>query len=162
MADQFTDAELNKFLEGEVDADFTPDISEQEALDEVERARRHTAFLKKRDEAFALMKKYHSEPTKLWQIAYQWLMISNPDAKADVEAVIEECRQLRETRANKFARSNDIGLRYGMRIPRIVLETLQYIDPRIEQIEIADPASAKKLYRQIEQTFPQFRIPKSD
>lgn len=162
MADKFTDAELDKFLEGEVDADFTPDITEQEALDEVDRARRHNAFLKKRDEAFALMKKYHSEPTKLWRIAYQWLMISNPDARKDVEAIIEECRNLRDSRSNKFARSKDIGLRYGMRIPSIVLETLQYIDPRIEQIEVLDPAAAKKLYREIEATFPQFRIPKSD
>ena len=162
MADQFTDKELDAFLSGDVDEDFTPDISEQQALDEVERARRHAAFLKKRDQAFTLMKKYHSDPLKLWQIAYQWLMLSNPDAKADVEQVIEECRELRESRANKFARSKDIGLRYGMRIPKIVLETLQYIDPRIEQIELLDPAAAKKLYRQIEQVFPQFRIPKAD
>lgn len=162
MADQFTDAELDKFLEGEVDADFTPDITEQEALDEVNRARRHTEFLKKREEAFKLMQKYHSDPAKLWQVAYKWLMISNPDARADIEAVIKECEEIRSTRANKFARSKDIGLRYGMRIPRIVLETLQYIDPRIEQIELQDPASGKKLYREIEAAFPQFRIPKSD
>lgn len=162
MADKFTDEELDKFLEGEVDADFTPDISEADALEEVERARRHTEFLKKRDEAFALMKKYHSEPTKLWRIAYKWLMMSNPDARLDIEGIIRECKELRETRANKFARSEDIGLRYGMRIPRILLETLQYIDPRIAEIETQDPASAKKLYREIEATFPEFRIPKAD
>ena len=43
MADQFTDKELDAFLSGDVDEDFTPDISEQQALDEVERARRHAA-----------------------------------------------------------------------------------------------------------------------
>lgn len=162
MADQFTDAELDKFLEGEVDADFTPDISEQEALDEVNRARRHNEFLKKREEAFALMKRYQHNPQKLWRIAYRWLMYSNPDARADVLAIIEECKQLRDTRANKFARSKDIGMRYGMRMPRIVLETLQYIDPRIQLMEVGDPAGAKKIYRELEAAFPEFRIPKQD
>lgn len=162
MADQFTDKELDKFLEGEVDADFTPDISNEDALEEVNRARRHTEFLKKREEAFALMKKYENDPQKLWRIVYRWLMYTNPDARADVKAVIEECRQLRETRSNRFARSKDLNMRFGMRIPRIVLETLQYVDPRIEQMEIADPAAAKKIYRQLEVTFPEFRIPKQD
>lgn len=162
MADKFTDKELDKFLEGEVDADFTPDISEQEALDEVNRARRHSSFLKKRDEAFALMQKYHDNPERLWRIAYRWLYYSNPDAKADIDAIIEECRQLRETRSTKFARSKELNMRFGMRIPRIVLETLQYIDPRIKELEVADPTAAKKIYRQLEKTFPEFRIPKQD
>lgn len=162
MADQFTDKELDEFLDGEVDADFTPDISDKDALEEVNRARRHTEFLKKREQAFELMKKYHDKPEKLWRVAYRWLMYTNPDARADVKAIIEECRQLRETRSTRFARSKDLNMRFGMRIPRIVLETLQYIDPRIEQMEIADPAQAKKLYRQLEKAFPEFSIPKQD
>lgn len=158
MADTFTDEEL----QGDVDPDFTPDISQKEALEEVKRARRHSEFLKKRDEAFAQMKKYHDQPKKLWRIAYRWLMYSNPDARADINAIIEECRQVRETRANRFARSKDINMRYGMRIPRIVIETLEYVDPRIKEIETLDPAAAKKMYRDIEATFPEFRIPKQD
>lgn len=159
MDNDFTEEELKKL---KVDEDFTPDISEKEAFEEVERARRQIDISKKRDVAFDRMRKYQDNPVKLWQEAYSWLMESNPDARKDVEAIVEECRELRETRANKFARTTETGLRFGMRIPSIVLTTLTLIDPRIKQMEVLDPQEAKRVYRQLEQAFPQFRIPKQN
>lgn len=158
MNNDFTDEEL----EGDIDADFTPDISEKEALAEVERAKRQVNISKQRDEAFNRMRRYQDNPVKLWQEAYRWLMESNPDARKDVEAIVEECRQLRETSYNKYSRSRDIQMRHGMRIPSIVLTTLTLVDPRIKEMEVLDPQEAKRVYRQLEEAFPQFRIPKTN
>lgn len=161
MAQDFTDEEIKKYG-AEVDEDFTPDISEKDALKEVERAKRQVKISKRRDEAFELMRRYQDNPIKLWQTAYDWLMESNADARRDVQAIVEECRQLRETSYNKYSRSKDIEMRHGMRIPHIVITTLTLIDPRIKDMEVLDPQEAKRVYRQLEQAFPQFRIPKTD
>lgn len=152
----------NEELKGDIDEDFTPDITEKQAMEEVNRARRQIDISKQRDEAFNRMRKYQDNPVKLWQEAYNWLMESNSDAKADVDGIVEECRQLRETSHNKYARSGEIKMRHGMRIPSIVLTTITLIDPRIKEMEVLDPQEAKRLYRQLEEAFPQFRIPKSN
>lgn len=157
----FTEEEIAQAT-AQVDDDFTPDITDKEALDEVDRARRQAKWKKKRELAIEQMRRYQNQPVKLWQTMYQWLVDSNPDARKDIDGIIEECRQLRETRANKFARSKDIELRFGMRIPAIVLEAISLVDPRIREMETLDPSEAKKIYRQLEQAFPQFRIPKQD
>ena len=158
MDNDFTDEELA----GDVDADFTPDISEKEALAELERAKRQVDINKQRDEAFNRMRRYQDNPIKLWQEAFNWLMESNPDARKDIEAVVEECRELRETAHNKYSRSSEIQMRHGMRIPSIVLTTLTLVDPRIKEMEVLDPQEAKRVYRQLEEAFPQFRIPKTN
>ena len=158
MDNDFTDEELA----GDVDADFTPDISEKEALAELERAKRQVDINKQRDEAFNRMRRYQDNPIKLWQEAFNWLMESNPDARKDIEAVVEECRELRETAHNKYSRSSEIQMRHGMRIPSIVLTTLTLVDPRIKEMEVLDPQEAKRVYRQLEEAFPQFRVPKTN
>ena len=158
MDNDFTDKEL----QGDIDADFTPDISEKEALAELQRAKRQVDISKQRDEAFNRMRRYQDNPVKLWQEAFNWLMESNPDARKDVEAIVEECRQLRETAHNKYSRSKEIQMRHGMRIPSIVMTTLTLIDPRIKEMEVLDQQEAKRVYRQLEEAFPQFRIPKAD
>ena len=158
MDNDFTDEELA----GDVDADFTPDISEKEALAELERAKRQVDINKQRDEAFNRMRRYQDNPIKLWQEAFNWLMESNPDARKDIEAVVEECRELRETAHNKYSRSSEIQMRHGMRIPSIVLTTLILVDPRIKEMEVLDPQEAKRVYRQLEEAFPQFRVPKTN
>ena len=158
MDNDFTDEELA----GDVDADFTPDISEKEALAELERAKRQVDINKQRDEAFNRMRRYQDNPIKLWQEAFNWLMESNPDARKDIEAVVEECRELRETAHNKYSRSSELQMRHGMRIPSIVLTTLTLVDPRIKEMEVLDPQEAKRVYRQLEEAFPQFRIPKTN
>lgn len=161
MAQDFTNEEIKKYG-AEVDEDFTPDISEKEALAEVERAKRQVDISKQRDEAFNRMRRYQDNPVKLWQEAYNWLIESNPDARKDIEAIVEECRELRETAHNKYSRSNELQMRHGMRIPSIVMTTLTLVDPRIKEMEVLDPQEAKRVYRQLEEVFPQFRIPKTN
>lgn len=159
MADEWSDEEI-KQLGAEVDEDFTPDISEEEALAEVNKARNRADFRERQLEVVAEMKKHHANPVKLWQLAYDWLMESNPDARADVQAIIQECEDIRNTRANKFASAKDTNLRWGMRMPEIVLDALMLVDPRIKDTELLDPEEQKKIYRMMADAFPQFRIPK--
>lgn len=156
----YSDEEIKKY--DKVDEDFTPDISEKEAFEEVQRATRQVDIDKKRDEAFKRIKRHQNNPIKLWQEAYNWLIESNPDAKKDIDVIIEECRELRETSHNKYARSNDLNMRHGMRIPAIVITTLSLIDTRIKEMEVLDEDEAAKVYRQLEKAFPQFKIPRAD
>jgi len=161
MADDFSDKEIAE-LAAEDTPEFVEDLTEQEAMDEVNKARSRIDLKKRQGEVFAEMKAAEGNPIKLWHLAYDWLMESNADARADVKAIIEECRHLRDTRATKFARTEDIGLRWGMRLPEIVLNTLGLIDPRIHEMEALSPEDARGLYRELEREFPQFRIPKLD
>lgn len=156
----YSDEEIKKY--DKVDEDFTPDISEEEAFKEVQRATRQVDIDKKRDEAFKRIKRHQNNPIKLWQEAYNWLIESNPDAKKDIDVIIEECRELRETSHNKYARGKDLNMRHGMRIPVIVITTLSLIDTRIKEMEVLDEDEASKVYRQLEKAFPQFKIPKTD
>jgi len=160
MADTFSDEEI-KQLGAEIDEDFTPDISEEEAMAEVNKARQRISFKERQAEVIAEMRKHNGNPKKLWQLAYDWLMESNPEARADVKAIIRECEEIRNTRANKHASSGgELNLRWGMRIPEIVLDTLTLVDPRIRDTELLDPDEQKKIYNQMAEVFPQFRIPK--
>lgn len=159
MADVWSDEEIAK-LGAEVDEDFTPDISEEEALAEVNKAKARIDFKKRQAEVIADMKKHAINPVKLWQIAYDWLMESNPEARADVQAIIQECEDIRNTRKNKHAAADGINLKWGMRMPEIVLDTLMLVDPRIKDTELLDPEAQKRIYRMMYDAFPQFRIPK--
>lgn len=159
MAD-FTNKELKQY--SEVDEDFTPDISEEESMQMINEARGAISFNKNREVIIAKLLKANDRPEKKWQLIYDWLMKTNPAARKDVNAVIKECKDLRESRANKYARADAIGMRYGMRIPAIVLNSITLVDPRIREMEILSPEDAKKVYRQIEEVFPQFKIPRQD
>lgn len=157
MAD-FTEKEL---MGGEDNNDFSG-VSDKEAMQLLNEAVITVDWEKERAKVVDEMRASADNPEKLWRIAYEWMMKTNPVAKAEVEAVIAECKDIRDSRANEFARMKTTGMRYGMRLPAVLMKMLTYVDTRINEIESLDPENAKKLYRQIERAFPQFRIPRND
>ena len=159
MNNDFSAEEINR-LGNQEDGDFTPDISEKQALVMVNQARHMAAWKKKRAKVIEELQKYEGKPEKRWQLVYDWLMKSNPQARYAVNLVIKECEELRQTRSNRFAQAENMALRFGMRIPQVVLDTITLVDPRIRQMELLSAEDAKKVYRQLERAFPQFRIPR--
>ena len=158
MANDFTEKEL---MGGEDNNDFSG-VSDKEAMQLLNEAVITVDWEKERAKVVDEMRAAADNPEKLWRIAYEWMMKTNPVAKAEVEAVIAEGKEIRDSRANEFARMKNTGMRYGMRLPAVLMKMLTYVDTRINEIESLDPENAKKLYRQIERAFPQFRIPRND
>lgn len=158
MANDFTNKEL---MGGEDGNDFSG-VSDKEAMQLLNEAITTVDWEKERAKVLDKMRAAANNPEKLWQIAYDWMMKTNPVAKAEVEAIINECKDIRDSRSNEFARMKNTGMRYGMRLPSVLLKMLTYVDPQINEIEALDPENAKKLYRRIEKAFPQFRIPRND
>lgn len=158
MAD-WSDEEI-KQLGAEVDEDFTPDISEEQALEEVNQAINSIEFKKKQAAVIEDMRKHHDNPKKLWKLTYDWMMETNPQARADVQAIIQDCIDIRNTRSNKHAAMDGMNMRWGLRMPEVVLNALMLVDPRIRDTELLDPDEQKKIYREMMEVFPQFRIPK--
>ena len=158
MAKDFTEKEL---WGGEDDNNFSG-VSDKDAMQLLNEARFNIDWEKERELYLDKMRAAADNPEKLWLIAYDWMMKTNPQAKLEVDSIIEECKSLRENRKNEFARMDKTGIRYGLRLPAILLKMLCVVDPRINELESQAPDLAKKLYRRIEAVFPQFRIPRND